>query len=416
MNGRQLWLDPSFGASGDMILGALFGLGVPLAAVIADLDGLAVEGWSVAVKPTMRSGLASTRALVTASDDAEHRAWSTIDGLLADSSLPSDVSNGARRTFELLARVEAGIHQVDVDEVQFHEVGAIDAIIDIVGAWSALRHLDVDRVHAAPVGLGQGTVEAAHGTLPAPAPATLDLLRGLPVRAVATTSETVTPTGAALLATMVDEWGPIPAGRLGTASRGAGGRDPATHPNVLGAVLITVAERQVATRRQPATDGTEHRGESTSDAVVLATNLDDVTAEVIGRTIDRLLEAGADDAWAVPVVMKKNRPGHELRVLSSPQLAPLLRALLFEETGTLGIRTGTVWKHRLERSTRAVTVRGVTIRIKVGPYGAKPEYEDLVAASDATGVPIRLLANEAIRADSSPESDVRHYLGPQLSE
>jgi uncharacterized protein (TIGR00299 family) protein len=367
-----------------MLLGALLGLGAPIEEVRRHLAGLDVGGWTIEVEPAERAGISANRARVeTGAEPAHHRAWSMIDGLLAAAALPPEVATGARATFRLLAAAEAAIHRVEIDDVHFHEVGAVDAIVDIVGTWSARHQLGVIEVHAGPVGLGNGTVRAAHGLLPAPAPATLALLEGLPVRPVDSPTETVTPTGAALLAAMVDHWGPIPAGRLAGSARGAGGRDPASHPNVVTAVLIDPAEAPGATT-----------------STVLATNLDDATPEIIGHTVDRLLEAGADDAWVVPVGMKKGRPGHELRVLCQPALAPALRELLFIETGTLGVRAETVVKHTVDRTFLPVEVRGHTIMIKVGPHGAKPEHDDLVAAGRATGVPVRRLALEAIEAYS----------------
>ena len=386
-----LWLDPGFGASGDMLLGVLVGLGVPVEELRRDLAGLDVGGWSLEESLVQRAGIGATRVEVLLDDEAPpatHRSWSSIDELLASSDhLPPSVTAGARRTFRLLGEVEAGIHGVDIDDVHFHEVGATDAIVDIVAAWAARHRLGVAEVHAGPVGLGSGgTVSTAHGQLPVPAPATLKLLEGIPVAGLDTASESVTPTGAALLATMVDAWGPIPDGRLVTSARGAGGRDPSTHPNTITGVLLDGAAAGVAD------------GERVVASVVLATNLDDATPEVLGHTIDRLLEAGADDAWLVPIGMKKNRPGHELRVLCAPERAGSLRAIVFAETGSLGLRVEPVAKHVLDRRFETVVVRGCKIRVKVGPHSAKPEHADLVTASRATGVPVRQLATEALVA------------------
>ncbi len=317
--------------------------------------------------------------------------------MLAGAALPDRVKDGARATFELLGRVEAGIHGVTIDEVHFHEVGALDAIVDIVGAWSALHHLGIDEVSSGPVGIGNGVIQAAHGRLPAPAPATVELLAGAAaIRPVDWASETVTPTGAALLRTMVDRWGPVPAGRLVAFSRGAGGRNPATHPNVLGALLVETDDEPVTT---PAGAGAGLSARPrTEAAVVLATNLDDVTPELLGHLLTRLIDAGADDAWVVPIGMKKNRPGHELRVLCRPDRADGLETVIFAETGTLGLRRELVAKQVLERIWRTVTVRGHEIRVKFGPHGAKAEHDDLVAASRATGAPLRLLGAEAVAA------------------
>lgn len=411
---RHLWLDPGFGASGDMLLGALLGLGVPLEAVRADVAGLATSGWSIDLEPVARAGISATRAVVEAEEQPHHhRSWSSIDAQLAAADLPEPVRAGARRTFRLLGEVEAGIHGVGIDEVHFHEVGALDAIVDIVGCWSALGHLDVASVSSGPVGLGAGVVRSAHGHLPAPAPATVELLVGASVRPVDWASETVTPTGAALLRAMVGRWGPIPSGRLAGWARGAGGRNPGTHPNVIGALLIEADASPAAAEPAPADGAALPAAPSTEMAVVLATNLDDATPEVLGHTLGRLLEAGADDAWVVPIAMKKNRPGHELRVLCRPALADALEAVVFAETGTLGLRRELVAKQVLARAWRAVTVRGQEVRLKAGPYGVKPEHDDLAALSRATGLPLRQLAAEALAADSSRQRDDPTYLPPQ---
>lgn len=383
---RQLWLDPGFGASGDMMLGALIGLGASPEVIRHDLEGLDVAGWDLTVGTTKRASISATRAAVTTAESPTHRRWSAIDRLLAESSLPDGVRDCARQTFELLGRAEAGVHDIDIDEVHFHEVGAVDAIVDIVGSWSALRQLSIDQVVIGPIGLGHGRVQAAHGSLPVPAPATLALLHGAQVHSVDTPTETVTPTGAALLVSMADTWGAIPAGSIVASARGAGGRNPETHPNVLTAVLIEGAPSAAAGAPSPAR--------------VLATNIDDVTPELLGHALDRLLAAGADDAWVVPVAMKKNRPGHELRVLCSPGAADELRQLIFELTGSLGMRTEEVIKHALARTTRTISVRGHEVRVKVGPFSSKPEYDDLVAASEATGITVRQLTREAVVIDS----------------
>ncbi len=449
-SGLTLWLDPGFGASGDMMLGTLIGLGAPIEAIRSGLDKLGVDGWSLDSEPTLRCSLSATRALVQTDEDnlgdspdhdhdtdhghdadhdhdsshstghghAAHRSWSSIDALLAGAGLSARVESGSRATFRRLGEVEAGIHGIDIDQVRFHEVGAVDAIVDIVGAWLALDALNIERVICGPVGVGHGTVEAAHGRLPIPAPATADLLAGAAIQPIDVAAETITPTGAALLVTMADGWGSIPTGQLVRSARGAGGRDPEHYPNVLTGYLVDSSDQPARpnTESGPATETgptTETGGPSPAaarqvEAVVLTTNLDDATPEVVGHTINRCLAAGADDAWAAPIIMKKGRPGVELKVLCSPDLAARLRQLLFAETGTLGVRMGPVDKFMLDRSFTEVTVRGHTIVIKVGPFGAKPEYEDLAAASEALDVPVRTLATEALEAYAA-QTDGRHF-------
>jgi uncharacterized protein (TIGR00299 family) protein len=388
---RSLWLDPSFGASGDMLLGALVGLSADdtstpgdAADVVERLVGalgvLGVDGWAIEYSPVTRSGITATRTDVSA-EHGPARHWSDIDALLADSGLVEAVVTGARSTFRLLAEIEAAQHGVAIDEVHFHEVGAVDAIVDIVGAWWLLDRLGVDEVVVGPVGLGHGTVPAAHGALPIPAPATLELLRGAKVRSLDAPFETCTPTGAALLRSM-GTWGPIPGGMIVAAGRGAGGKDPGSHPNVLTAVLVETAES----------------GDGPEAAVVLTTNVDDVTPEVLGRVIDVLLAAGADDAWLTPITMKKGRPAHQVSALVAPAAEAVVRSTLSAETGTLGIRSTPVVKHVAPRRFDTVEVRGSTVRIKVGPHGAKAEHDDLVAIAERDGVPLRTVAHEAIAA------------------
>ncbi len=392
-----LWLDPGLGVSGDMLLGVLVGLGADIEVVRRGLEGLEIDGWTVAETETVRCGLQATRVEVQTDDAVNHRAWSTIDALIANSSLPEKVADGARRTFRKLGEVEAAQHSTTIDEVHFHEVGAIDAIVDIVGAWLALDNLELGAVHAGPVGLGHGTVKAAHGLLPLPAPATAALLTGIPVRGLDFEGETATPTGAALIATMATQFGPLPEGTILRSARGAGGRNPDTHPNVTTGLLIEVA----------------NAGEHATAAVELATNIDDVTPEVLGYVITKLISAGADDAWIVPIQMKKSRPAHQLRVLTSPALATQMRTIISAETGTLGIREFPTTKHVLARETATIELRGCEIRVKIGPHGLKPEHDDLVQAAVKTGVPLRQLGTEALQL--AAEADLGHNLGHESS-
>jgi uncharacterized protein (TIGR00299 family) protein len=416
---RTLWLDPSFGASGDMMLGTLIGLGAPIDDIRAGLKPLAVDGWSLTAESVLRCSLSSTRAVVNANEHppghnkpghehpghdkpghehSGHRSWSSIDRLLAQSGLAPPVERGSRATFRRLGEVEAGIHGIDIDEVHFHEVGAVDAIVDIVGVWLAIDLLGIETIISGPVGIGRGSVDAAHGRLPIPAPATTDLLAaaGASIVPVDVEGETITPTGAALLATMADRWGPMPAGTLLHSARGAGGRDPDHYPNVLTGYLVA------GSAPQPTERATVTSADQTVDGLILATNLDDATPEIVGHTINRCLAAGADDAWATPIIMKKGRPGVELNVLCSPDRVDQMTRLLFTETGTLGLRTSPVAKHMLNRSFVEVEVRGRTIAIKIGPHGAKPEYEHLAAASEALDIPVRTLAAEAMAAYGQP--------------
>ncbi|MCH7789314.1 MAG: nickel pincer cofactor biosynthesis protein LarC [Acidobacteria bacterium] len=377
----QLHINPVHGVAGDMLLGALLGAGAEEERVRSDLVSLGLDGWSLEVETTRRAGLAATSAVIDVDAASQPpRSWRTIDDLLAASSLEEGVCSGARSTFERLAKAEAQCHGVAPSEVHFHEVGALDAIVDIVGVHSAVRSLGPSVISSGPVGLGHGTVDTAHGELALPAPATANLLVGAPIRGLDVGHETATPTGAALLATLVKRWGSLPNGRLRVVGYGAGTWDPESHANVVSVSLI---------------DGDEAIGHDT--IVELESNLDDVTPEQLGQLIEQLMVAGALDAWVVPIVMKKGRPAHLLGVLSDPDDVAELVELIAVETGTLGIRQATRTRHVLARSTAEVQVDGHVIGVKVGPYRSKPEHDDVVAVAAKTGRSVNSVRAEALR-------------------
>jgi uncharacterized protein (TIGR00299 family) protein len=391
---RVLWCNPAVGVAGDMLLGALVDLGADRDRIREQLGRLGLDGWTLDCSPTTRRGLVATRAEVGTAAHDHHRPWSRIDAMLAGVGLDPFVEEGARRTFRRLGEAEARVHGIELDEVHFHEVGALDAIVDIVGTWAALHTLDVDAVHSAPIGLGTGTATMAHGTVPVPAPATLELLVGVPCVGIDAVGETATPTGVALLTTMVERWGAITAGVVEGIGRGAGHRDPDTHANVVTAVVLAVPDADAAADAEPL--GPLADGAGVVESLVVETNLDDVTPEVLGHVVDRVLQLGADDVWVAPVTMKKQRPAHQLRVLCRPELAEQVRELIAAETGTLGLRQWPVAKYELPRRVEHVLIDGCEIAMKVGPHGAKPEHDDLVAASTALGRPVRALAAEAV--------------------
>ena len=418
----MLWINPAVGVAGDMLLGALLDVGADEDVVREHLAVLPLTGWDLVVGRTTRRGLTATAVDVGFGTD-HHRSWSSIDVMLGDADLPALVRDGARDTFRRLGEAESAVHGIDIDDVHFHEVGAVDAIIDIVGAWTALHSLGMPTVVAAPIGLGTGTARMAHGTVPVPAPATLELLSGAPTVPVDVTGETATPTGVALVVSMAASWGHLPAGSVVRAGRGAGAWDPDSHANVVTVVLTEAGvadpvpdenanaidapvqnevDAAVAAPVQDVAVVSDAAGTDAEPARVAAalieTNLDDVTPEVLGHLISLLLDAGADDAWVVPVTMKKGRPGHQLRLLCRPERATELRRIVAAETGTLGMRQWTVDKYELERSMTEVLVDGHVVRVKVGPSGAKPEFDDVVAVAAATGRTFRQVAHEALIA------------------
>ena len=393
---RSLWINPALGVAGDMLLGSLLDLGADETFVRSQLLALDLPGWSMTVTSTHRSGLIATSVTVQVPTPDHHRSWSRIDEMLSNSSLHPQVVQGARKSFWLLGTAEAKVHGIAIDQVHFHEVGAVDAIVDIVGSWAALVSLGVNQVQSAPIGLGTSTQKMAHGVIPVPAPATLELLVGLPSVAVDWDSETATPTGVALLAAMVDTWGHLPAGIIRRTGRGAGTKDPDSHANVVTAVLIsTEAEAETETEG-------EQRGASRTSTMI-QTNLDDVTPEILGHVITAALALGADDAWVGAITMKKSRSAHQLSVLCTPELAPQIVELISSETATLGFRQWNLTKHELPRAIHNIEIEGYPVRIKVGPYGAKPEHEDLVAASAGLERSVRQLSVEALLAWQSEQ-------------
>ncbi|RRO19902.1 nickel pincer cofactor biosynthesis protein LarC [Saccharopolyspora rhizosphaerae] len=373
-----VWLNPATGLSGDMLLGALLGLGAPLERVRAAIESTGLTGWSLSTEQVQVDGIAATRAAVAVDDDApERHAAELIE--LASRAHPEPVAAMAVSALEAIARVEGALHDRDPAEVHLHEVGGLDTIVDTVGVAAALHALSVTAVHSAPITLGSGTVRCAHGELPAPAPATLRLLKGAAVVGADLAGETVTPTGAALVAAMGTRFTPPPAMTLGATAYGAGAKRFPQRPNVLSASLGSP------------------RSES-STMVVVECTVDDVTGETLGHVVDRLLDAGAADAWTSPATMKKSRPAHVLHVLCTSAAEAALTEVVLAETGTLGVRRHEVQRTALPRHTTTVDVRGHQVRVKHGPHRSKPEHDDVAAAADALGLPLRTVAELALRA------------------
>ncbi|MCW2601348.1 MAG: uncharacterized protein JWM02_3177 [Frankiales bacterium] len=371
------WLDTQAGASGDMLLGALVDAGVPLTVLRDAVDQLGL-GIGLAATPASRAGLGATKVDVHAPEDGTSRTWAEVRRLLDTVDAPAP----AHEVFHRLAEAEAGVHRVPVDEVHFHEVGALDALADVLGVVAGFAHLGLSALHCSPVALGSGTTRGAHGPLPVPAPAVLSLLAGKPVYAGASPYESTTPTGAALLATLVTDWGGLPPMSVTRTGMGAGGRDPQEVANVLRLVL----------------------GEPLQDkrsALLLETNVDDLDPRVWPHVLAQLLDAGASDAWLTPILMKKGRPAHTLSVLCEQARAPVLRAVVFRETSTLGLRECSVDRHTLARTESTVEVAGHTIRVKTAlldgvVVNRNPEWEDVLAAATALGRPARDVLAEAV--------------------
>ncbi len=395
----MLWIDASSGASGDMLLGALAGIGVPVGVMAEAVDKVAPGQVELHAEDVRRAGFAATRCHVVVADDQPHRTWRDVEALLAGAGLHEDVRALAHDVFSRLAEAEGAVHGCDPAEVHFHEVGALDAIADVVGVCAGVVHLGgsrgLPRVVVSAVALGGGTVRSAHGTLGVPPPAVVELLRGVPSYGGPVDLELCTPTGAALLTTLADDWGPQPAMAVERVGVGAGGRDPDGHANV----LRVLAGHGVST-------GSTGDGGSTDAAdptapYLLETNVDDLDPRLWPGVISALLEAGASDAWLTPILMKKGRPAHTLSVLVAAARVEGVRREVYRHTSTIGLRQQRVGKHVLERTMTEVHVEGHRIAVKVAALdgevlNTQPEFEDVAAAARALRRPATQLMAEAV--------------------
>ncbi|MBV9950480.1 MAG: nickel pincer cofactor biosynthesis protein LarC [Acidimicrobiia bacterium] len=387
------WFHCFAGIAGDMALGALVDAGADLAEVEKLCRTLPVEGWSLEAEPVLRGGVAATKVHVhlPAADPGGHgRTWAAIREMLTEAPLPPRVRARATAVFETLATAEGALHRTDPDAVHFHEVGAIDAIVDVVGTCAALEVLGIDEVRASTMTVGEGTVRAAHGVLPNPSPAVVRILAaaGAPVRGLASPVEHTTPTGAALMAALATGFGPMPPLALRATGFGAGGADPDGHVNATQVVIGTAVD--------PAW-GTPGSGQP---VVVVETNVDDITGEALADAVAALLDAGAHDAWITATVMKKGRPAHTVSALADPSRADAVARALRAATGSMGVRASTVERWPAARDIRSVDVDGHEVRVKRSADRVKAEHDDVLAAARASGRTAQDIAREAEAAVS----------------
>ena len=384
------WFDCSSGVAGDMLLAALVDAGSDITTMQAAVDAVSPEPVRLRSEMVHRGGLRATRIHVEAPESTSHRRWADIRDLLADAALEPSVRELAVAAFTRLAESEARVHGTDPGEVHFHEVGALDAIADVVGFAAGFQSLGLDHVTASPVAVGSGTVRTHHGLLPVPAPAVVELFRDVPTHGGGAGVELATPTGAALLTAVVTTFGDQPPMRTRRQAFGAGGRDIPGRPNVVRLLLGEPADS--AGSRPPATA-----------ALVMEANVDDLDPRLWPAVLSKLLAAGASDAWLVPILMKKGRPGHTLCVLADPEVADRLRAIMFTETTTIGVRETPVGKRALSRAEHSVDVDGQQIRVKTATLdgvlvNAQPAYDDVAAAAASTGRPVKQILAAAAAA------------------
>ena len=379
------YLDCSSGISGDMLLAALLDAGLELEPLLDELRKIPVAGYEFKRARVLRGGLSGTRVEIDISQPQPERHLREIRQLLEGNALTEAVKTQALKMFERLAEVEGRLHGKPAAEIHFHEVGAVDAILDIVGACVGLELLEIDELTCSPLNVGGGQVETAHGTLPVPAPATAELLKGAPIYSSGVEGELVTPTGAVLVATLASGFGPMPAIKVARIGYGAGSRDYSGHPNI---ARLFVGERAEVSNTGPPS---RSPGEVVT---VIEANVDDMSPQLYGYLVERALDAGALDITCTSIQMKKNRPGLEISVLCAPERAEALAELLFEETTTIGLRIHEAGRLVLEREMVSVETPYGTVRVKIAKRAGKvtnvaPEYEDCQRLAVEKSVPLK---------------------------
>jgi len=381
---KTLYFDCFAGASGDMILGAMVGAGVDPNYLREQLSLLRVDGFRINFETVNRSGLSATYARVETAHEHKHRHLADIKKIIESSSLSESVKQLAIRIFTRLAEAEAHVHNEPIDHVHFHEVGALDAIVDVVGAAICFDYLKVERFVCSPLHVGSGMVQMAHGRFPIPPPAVAELLKGVPFYATDIKGELLTPTGAAIITTVCREYGPIPSMTTESTGYGAGTREYPGFPNVL---RVLIGETETATT-------TDER------LWMIETNLDDASPQIIGHVMDRVFGLGALDCFFTPVQMKKNRPGVLLSVLCAATEKEAVMKLLFEETTTLGVRSYEVLRRALQRSVVQVETQYGLIDVKVAHLDGRvvnemPEFEQCRAVAANANVPLKVVEEAA---------------------
>lgn len=392
---RTLYFDCFAGASGDMILGALVDLGLDAEELKRQLGLLGFKDASIEFEKVDRSGIFSTRAVVHAPEEKSHRHPHHIVGIIQAAGLSDTVKARAVAIFERLAKAEAKVHGIAIEKVHFHEVGAMDAIIDIVGACIGFDMLGIEEFRASAIHVGKGFVEMEHGRFPVPPPAVAELLKGVPVYSGEIEGELITPTGAAIISTLCSGYGPMPQMVIERSGYGAGTRKYDKFPNSLRLII-----GEADSVKQSSLSRIE-----TEALTLLETNLDDVSPQVLGFTFDRALELGALDCWFTPTQMKKNRPAVLFSVLCKNEDSNKLTELIYAETTTLGIRVSEVHRHALKREIRRVRTPFGEVDVKIGLFNGRivnqmPEFEQVKALALKSGVPFNLVREAALSAAS----------------
>ncbi|HLA95240.1 MAG TPA: nickel pincer cofactor biosynthesis protein LarC [Pyrinomonadaceae bacterium] len=384
---RILYFDCFAGASGNMILGALIAAGVDAEKLTDELKKLGLPEFKIQIEKVDRSGISSLHAKVLIPDEKKHRHLPEIEAIIRNSTLSQTVKDRSLAIFRRLAEAEAAVHGIELEKVHFHEVGALDAIIDIVGSCVGFEMLGIESFACSKIHVGSGFVNMAHGKFPIPPPAVAELLKNIPFYSTEIEGELITPTGAAIISTLCENYGQIPDMTLEVSGYGAGTRTYEKFPNVL---RIFVGE-------------TAYSGQSETLSL-LETNIDDLSPQILGHVMDKAFDAGALDCWFTAIQMKKNRPATKVSILCSADTEKALLDLLYRETSTLGVRIQRIERRSLERESTMISTEYGQIGVKTAyidgeAVNSKPEFEDLKSAAVASGVPLKLVAEAASKAN-----------------
>ncbi len=391
---KTLYFDCFAGASGNMILGGLIALGVDNDDLVRELQSLSTAEFNIEIRNVDRSGIAATHVKVVVPEEKAHRHLRDIEKIIRDSSLSDLVKERSIVIFTRLAEAEAKVHGIDIQKIHFHEVGAMDAIIDVVGSCIGFEQLGIERFVCSKIHAGSGFVQMAHGKYPVPPPAVAELLSGIPIYSTYVEGEMITPTGAAIISSLCDSYGALPEMTVELTGYGAGTREYQGFPNALRLMLGETEAAQPANEKITDSTLTEH-------LVLLETNLDDISSQVLGFVMERSLDLGALDCWFTPIQMKKNRPATMLSVLCSIDKKQIIAEMLYSETTTLGIRFVKIERNSLPRETVKVTTEFGNVDVKVARYGDKivnvmPEYDHVRKLALEKGVSLRVVHAAAL--------------------
>ncbi len=398
---RTLYFDCFAGASGNMILGALVALGIDREQLTSELKKINIADFELVFTDVDRSGISATYLEVKVPHEYVHRHLRDIERIIGNSGLYDSVKTRSIAIFTRLAEAEAKIHGIDVQKVHFHEVGAMDAIIDVVGACIGFEMLGIERFSCSKINVGSGFADIAHGRFPIPPPAVAELLKGLPIYSTEIEGELITPTGAAIISTVCDNYGVIPEMSVEQISYGAGTREYDGFPNVLRLIVGVECEAKTQSGKDANGFADEQSTNNHEQLTLIETNIDDLSPQILGFVMERAFDLGALDCWFTPIQMKKNRPATMVSILCEPEKKDALTTLLYKETTTIGVRVTSVERECLERDTRTVSTKFGQIDVKIAKLDGKivnsmPEYDQVSRAAIEHGVPFRVVRDTVL--------------------